>query len=141
LVVPSVGVDVALDVMTVEGSVVDPPTTDRAYRLGNVGVSAAEAPVGSVYVAIHAVLGQGQGALLADVEAGTSTVNAGDLVYVDGVTFSVVEAAAQWKDNVEVDLALWDTSIPDRLVLFTCLPQAGRAHSTKNIVVVATRSG
>ena len=136
LQVPSVGLDVPLGSMLAVDNVVNPPGFTQAYWVRNVGVAPADATSGTVYVVSHSVSrGRAPGNYLLNVDKGSSAVNPGDLIDVDGHDYIAQSWRAVGKTQLPAAQALWD-AVPGRLVLITCLEQPD-GSSPDNLVVVA----
>jgi hypothetical protein len=134
--VPSVGLDVPLGSMLAVDNVINPPSFTQAYWVRNVGVAPADASSGTVFVVSHSVSGgRAPGNYLLNVGKGTSTVNAGDLISVDGHDYIAQSWRAISKKQLPAAQDLWDP-VPGRLVLITCLEQPD-GNSPDNLVVVA----
>ncbi|MDK9610545.1 class F sortase [Propionibacterium freudenreichii] len=134
--VPSVGLDVPLGSMLAVDNVINPPSFTQAYWVRNVGVAPADASSGTVFVVSHSVSrGRAPGNYLLNVDKGSSAVNPGDLIDVDGHDYIAQSWRAVGKTQLPAAQDLWD-AVPGRLVLITCLEQPD-GSSPDNLVVVA----
>ena len=89
-----------------------------------------------MFVAMHALNAGGAPGNALTGPDGMIRLAPGDVVEVDGVAFTVERVYVAGKGEVAADADLWDSAVPGRLVVVTCLPVAGRAVAVENVVVV-----
>lgn len=141
LTVPSVHLDVPLGALDAVRGRITPPGFRSAYLVRDVGVAPEHAPSGTVIVVMHSLRGGGTapGNFLTDVDRGRSRVATGATVTVAGVAYTVSGSTLVDKDRIADDADVWAT-VPDRLLLITCLERPDGSPSTQNLVITATRA-
>ena len=139
--VSAVGLDVPLADLEMRNGEITPPGFRSAYVLRNLGVPPEHASEGTVFVVMHALRrgGRGPGNYLADIRTARAEVHVRDEIEVAGVHYSVSRWQAIGKRSIIHAADVW-TSVPDRLVVITCLERADGAASTQNLVIWATKS-
>ena len=136
--VPSVGLDVPLNELSVVGGAVVPPDFVSAFRIRDYGVPLAGAPTGSVFIAMHSIRGSGvaPGNYLFDTKTGRGTLTAGEEIRVGNLSYTVTATTRFSKVAVPRNHAVW-ANTPGRLVILTCLQNPHGGASTDNLVVEA----
>ena len=139
-VVPSVGLDVPLGALNAVDNSITPPGFTSAYVVRNLGKSITTPTAGTVYVVTHAIRGGGvaPGNYLADIHTQRPRVKPGALIEVAGVNYHVTASVTVPKTALPADRVVW-SSVPNRLVVITCLENANGTPSTENLVLFATR--
>jgi hypothetical protein len=135
----SVGLNVPLMAMSPVNGVIEPPDYENAYWVREAGVSPDAAATGTVIVAMHS-LPNGQAApgnALMDVAGGRAAIAVGAVIHVDGVDYRVTATKVENKNLVPSDADVW-SSVPGRLVVFTCLQLPDGSPSVDNIIITAT---
>lgn len=127
--------NVPLKSMPVTDGVVNPPTHEDAYLIEGYGTPHGE---GTTYVAMHSGRGlpEAAGSALIDTETGEATLDGGELLFVDGVTFRVSEVRVLGKGSVAGEEDLWQ-QVDGRLVVFTCIPLDSGPGVNHVVVVIA----
>ncbi|MCL1838949.1 MAG: class F sortase [Propionibacteriaceae bacterium] len=135
--VPSVGLDAPLGSVNVVRNVINPPGFYSVFWVKNMGVSLANAESGTVYMATHSLRngGRGPGNYLIDINAGSAKVKIGAEMYADEVKYRVVDTISIPKEKIS-EAAIWDATVPGRIVVITCLQRPNNGRSQNNIVVI-----
>ena len=117
-----------------------PPGFKSVYLITNIGVTLDNAEKGTVYTATHSLRNGGwaPGNALIDIERQKATVKPGDMIYISNRIYSVTETRIIPKPAVGGVQDIWDTTIPDRLIVFTCLQNPQNSPSKDNMIVFAT---
>ena len=140
-VVPSVGLNVPLGALDEVDGEVTPPGFTSAYRIRNLGVSPKDSDHGTTYVVMHSATGgaTAPGNYLTDISRGVATVKTGAVVRVAGASYRVTGWEAVRKNQLASTRTVW-SSVPDRLVIITCLERPQGGPSISNIVITAKRT-
>ena len=138
-VVPSVGLNVALDSLVVAGGNITPPGFASAYLVRNLGTTLTRAATGSVYVVMHSIRGGGVGPgnYLQNSKTGATSLHTGDIITVGGVDYRMASSTLVLKTQLPADSNVW-ANIPGKLIVITCLENADGSPSTKNLIITAT---
>ncbi len=136
-VVPSVGLDVPLGAVNAVNNTINPPGFKSVFRIRNMGASLDNPHEGTVYMATHSLRhgGMGPGNYLIDVEAGAGRVAIGADMFADKVKYRVVDVMKVEKTEIS-GAGIWDETVPNRIVVITCLQRPDNGSSVYNIVVV-----
>jgi len=137
---PSVNLDVPLgEAKEIDGKIA-PPGFKSVYWISNLGVSLKDAEKGTVYTATHSLRNGGwaPGNALIDIDTQQAKIQPGDAIIVGNRTYSVTETRIIPKPEVGSAGDLWDTTVPRRLLVFTCLQNPQNTPSTNNVVIIAT---
>jgi len=140
LVIPSVGLDVALKVEPIPSNgVINPASFEDAWEETAGGFYPGQEGSGTLLVAMHAsnVHLDAPGNLVSDGQS--VAVSKGDVISVRAEQFTVTATyiipKSQWSGLAEG----WE-SVEGRLLLVTCLPpQDGSGHAESNVVIVGER--
>lgn len=137
--IAAVGLNVPLRGMNAIDGVVTPPGFTSAYVLRNYGADLADAGSGTVYIAMHSMRGGavGPGNYLFNVTAGTSRVEAGDLIQAGPRSYRVTDSMNITKSELPEAQSIW-TQPPGTLVVITCLQTPAGTPSTSNFIITAT---
>jgi hypothetical protein len=121
-----------------ESGVLDPPTWFDAYAVDGYG-SPRDVDSRTVFLALHSGRGTTDaiGNALVDRTTGTSTLEVGTPLVVDGVRFSVTGTRTLEKGTMSDQADLWDGT--HDLILVTC-SQYSDGRPSQNSVVAARRS-
>ncbi len=136
--VPSVGLNVPLDAMTMVGNEITPPGFASAYLVRNLGVQLENASDGTVFVAVHS-LSNGAispGNYLIDIENQKADLEPGVVINVDELEYRVTGSIRVDKTNLGEEQSVWANE-PGKLVVITCLPRPTDGRSLDNIVITA----
>ncbi|MDP9904712.1 class F sortase [Arthrobacter bambusae] len=138
--IPSVGLDVPLGAMDGAGGVITPPGLTSAYWIRNVGATLDAPGRGTVFVAMHAVMGGGVGPgnYVIDEGRAASRVPEGAMVTVAGLHYKVTGSVEIPRGQLPAARTVW-ADTPDRLVVITCLLTPGDNEPVDNLVITATR--
>lgn len=139
--IDSVGLDVPLGALTMVDNVVEPTNFSSVFQIRNLGVPYTNTTEGTTYLATHALDVQPEGNLLSytpgglapgnfffNTADGESTLNQGDEIVVGDRTFAVTGHERIGKGVISQDQELWDSSIPNRLVILLCQPDSNDNH-------------
>lgn len=143
LVVPSVGMDVAVLPLTPEKGVIDPPTQHEGYWIEPYGqpVGPGQENDNTLYIAGHS-WSKGSAAFNPLMGQGSTehSLAVGDTVQVrtaDGTTTYTVTRTEEYdKGSLSEAADVWEIS-PGRLVLLTCFLDAEGHDTDDNLVVFA----
>jgi len=140
LLIPAVGLDVPLGEMEGAGGVITPPGAVAAYWVRNIGASLNAPQKGTVFVAMHAVMGGGVGPgnFVIDEDRAASRVPVGSVVAVAGVHYRVTGSLEVARGRLAAARSVW-ANTPDRLVIITCLLTPGDNEPIDNLIITATR--
>lgn len=138
LVVPALGIDVAVGEVSPSGGVIDPPRLDLAYVIEPYGRPGSD---NTTYIAGHSWnAGDAVFNPLLDVEQGLSRLDTGDEIEVTTAgstfTYAVTGTDRHPKGSLAGVDEVWE-KVPGRLVLITCFQRNDGAASQDNLVVVA----
>ena len=139
--IDSVGLDVPLGAITMVDDVVEPTNFTSVFQIRNLGVPYTNPAEGTTYLATHALDVQPEGNMFNytpgglapgnfffDSTTGESTLNEGDEIVVGDRTFAVTGSERIGKGMISKNKELWDSSIPNRLVILLCQPDSNDNH-------------
>ena len=139
--IDSVGLDVPLGAITMVDDVVEPTNFTSVFQIRNLGVPYTNPAEGTTYLATHALDVQPEGNMFSytpgglapgnfffDSTTGESTLNEGDEITVGDRTFAVTGSERIGKGMISKNKELWDSSIPNRLVILLCQPDSNDNH-------------
>jgi hypothetical protein len=137
-IVPAVGLNAPIGAMNSVKNVINPPGFRSVFWIRNMGVGLERADQGTVYMATHSLRngGVGPGNYLIDVENGRGKVPIGAEMYADDVKYRVTEVLSVPKTKLDEKVEVWDSTVPGRIVVITCLQRPNNGRSLNNIVVV-----
>jgi hypothetical protein len=144
-VAPNQGLDVPLYEMDVVDNVINPPSMADAFLVRGYG-SPSDPATGLVVVAMHSVRdGNGPGNAFFEVRPDSSpvTIQSGDELQVDGVTYVVTGYKVVAKTDATGSGAIWanPSERKGELVVLTCLQRAGERGSARdNLVIFAQQA-
>ncbi|MFT8988150.1 MAG: class F sortase [Bifidobacterium psychraerophilum] len=135
--VPSVGLDVGMQSLSVVDGVIVPPGFRDAYLVRNLGVGLDQAKDGTVFVVMHSVQGGlAPGNYLTNVEQGSIKLAKGALIQVGERSYQVTGGELLPKSSLQDESRVWQNT-PGRLVVITCLERVS-GRSLQNAVIYAT---
>src|SRR5690606_37790774 len=102
------------------------------------GASFDEPTVGTAYIVMHSLRGEGVGPgnLLFDTLTGDLLVSEGDVMIVADSAYEVRSFEVSAKDALPTASTVWE-SVPNRLVVITCLQNSDGSASVRNLVITA----
>jgi hypothetical protein len=137
LVVPSVGLDVALGELSEVNGQITPPGFTSAYLVRNRGAGSLEsANQHTVYVVTHSVnWGKAPGNYLIDVADAKPAVAIGAEISIGDLRYKVTDTSTVLKTELGKQASVWEDA-PGKLELITCL-QREQGKSLKNVIITA----
>ncbi|QAY69811.1 class F sortase [Xylanimonas protaetiae] len=142
-VAPDHGLDVPLVWMSVDGSVLNPPTLTDAFVVRDPAPAADGAGGRPRIVAMHAVRGGRAPGNAFAASSGEVLAAPGDRLYVDGDLYVVDTVEVVPKEAAERDASIWGVRDDGdvRLVVLTCLQRpGGPTRAPDNLVLHASRA-